>query len=312
MFERTSFSTSYDPSNTPTNQAPPARGYVPLGIAHHTTNSRCPDSCEAKSSECGQFQSTTLWIPAFALRSYASRLLSVPWQSSALLQGLQRAPRAQETTKAVNSLFSQLQRPNRAKGITDNLHADRTAQGKDDDTKVHSHVVANSCHAGPRAKPASPLCAVIVKRSGCSCQGHQGRNKRYRNSICTEQVVSSALVYQRNSVPRDSATWRTAFFADANVTLSCCSGEECRVPVKPGKNSTEPKRHAQTIMAYKFSRMPASCFMTLWKENRQQVSCRRVSSQHSGFPDPEQQRLHRSDVSPVQYASLQTRVADGA
>ena len=69
--------------------------------------------------------------------------------------------------------------------------------------------------------------------------------------------------------------------------------------MKPGKNSTEPKRDAQTIMAYKLSRMPASCFMTLWKENRQQISCRRVSSQHSGFPDPEQQRLHRSDVSPV-------------
>ena len=110
-------------------------------------------------------------------------------------------------------------------------------------------------------------------QSGRSCQGHQGRNKTYRNSICTEQVVSSALVFQRNSVPRDSATWRKAFFADTNVTLPCCSGEECRVPVKPGKNSTEPKRHAQTIMAYKFSRMPASCFMTLWKENRKQVSC---------------------------------------
>ena len=81
--------------------------------------------------------------------------------------------------------------------------------------------------------------------------------------------------------------------------------------MKPGKNSTEPKRDAQTKMAYKLSRMPASCFMTLCKENRQQVSCRRVSSQHSGFPDPEQQRLHRSDVSPVQYDSLQTRVADG-
>ena len=86
-------------------------------------------------------------------------------------------------------------------------------------------------------------------------------------------ALPSALVYQRNSVPRDSATWRTAFSADTNVTLSCCSGEECRVPVKPGKNSTEPKRHAQTKVAHKFSGMPASCFMTLWKENRQQVSC---------------------------------------
>ena len=38
--------------------------------------------------------------------------------------------------------------------------------------------------------------------------------------------------------------------------------------MKPGKNSTEPKRDAQTKMAYKLSRMPASCFMTLWKENR--------------------------------------------
>ena len=43
--------------------------------------------------------------------------------------------------------------------------------------------------------------------------------------------------------------------------------------MKPGKNSTEPKRHAQTKVAYKFSGMPASYFMTLWKENRQQVSC---------------------------------------
>ena len=116
------------------------------------------------------------------------------------------------------------------------------------------------------------LCAVKEKRSGRNCQGHQGRNKTYRNSNCTEQLVSSALVYQRNTVPRDSATWRTAFFADTNVTLSCCSGEEWCVRVKPGKNSTEAKHHVQTIMAYKFSRIPASCFMTLWKEKRQQVS----------------------------------------
>ena len=62
-------------------------------------------------------------------------------------------------------------------------------------------------------------------------------------------------MYQRKSVPIDSATWHTDFFADANVTLSCCSGEERRVPVKPGKNSTsmnggcvtEPKHSAQNL-----------------------------------------------------------------
>ena len=40
-------------------------------------------------------------------------------------------------------------------------------------------------------------------------------------------------------------TWRTALFADANVTLSSCSGEERRVPVKPGKNSTSMQRRVR-------------------------------------------------------------------
>ena len=40
-------------------------------------------------------------------------------------------------------------------------------------------------------------------------------------------------------------TWRTALFADANVALSCCSGEERRVPVKPGKNSTSMQRRVR-------------------------------------------------------------------
>ena len=41
--------------------------------------------------------------------------------------------------------------------------------------------------------------------------------------------------------------------------------------------------------------------------DRQQVSCRRVTSQYSGFPDPEQQRMYRSDASPAQHASRHER-----
>ena len=57
----------------------------------------------------------------------------------------------------------------------------------------------------PRAKPASPLSAIMAKRSGRSCQGHQSRNKTHRNSTCTGQME--------------------LFFALQTVTLRPCSSD---------------------------------------------------------------------------------------
>ena len=64
-------------------------------------------------------------------------------------------------------------------------HADRTAQGKDGETNVHSRVAATSYHVGLQGKASKPTCLQPPDKS------------------------------------EGSATWRTALFADANVTISC-------------------------------------------------------------------------------------------
>ena len=201
--------------------------------------------------------------------------MPIPWQSSALLQGLQRAPRAQETTKAVNSLFTQLQRPNRAMGITDNIpgsiifhgemtHCCRIARQRrlyrpQLVYRTRRHGVENpnpQLHERNRSrrlrKPSRTSMANAMRRSPEECQSEQPAWVPITTSNCEaelEEVYGHELEHQIRRqllIPRLGARP-----SEQAILLSNCEGELQEVSGHEHEQQKRRLRNADSLCTAK-------------------------------------------------------------